>query len=76
MLSKPAQSKITLTDYSKISVDDKNCDSINPLADHPLDQFPISLKYKTDDASLQLTTDNDFFEATLVSESSLVDLIF
>ena len=65
LFSKPSQSKTTLTGFSQIAFDDLACDNFATTNSSFADQLPLSLRYHPSSARLSLSTDKDFYLATL-----------
>jgi hypothetical protein len=65
LISKPSESKITLTEFSQIAFDDLACDNYVAKNSSFADQLPLSLRYHPSKARLSLSADKDFYLATL-----------
>lgn len=71
LLSKPSQSKITLSNFSQITFTNPDCSLYAELVKPFAFQFPLSLTYQPDQASLfLLNNDTESFLATLNIENA------
>lgn len=62
---KPSNSSIYLTDYSSISFNQVDCQSIQANADTSIYSFPIVLHYRTPDAQTDFQSKNGYYSAHL-----------